>query len=97
MPERGFVTDDLYIRGRPDWRWAFGPRDEAHLGVVSTARMSAGSGLFHDVIESARLRKMATRDIGVLYFGLPLSTDRRSVLYQDILGVDDLDAMGEDY
>jgi hypothetical protein len=93
----GFVTDDIYIRGRPDWRWAFGLRDEVHLGVVSTARMSAPTGLFHDLIESSRLRKMVTRDIGVLYFGLPLSPDLHSVLYQDILSVDDLDAMGEDY
>jgi hypothetical protein len=92
-----FVTADIYIRGRPDWRWAFGLRDEAHLGVVSTARMGAWPGPFGDLVESARLRKMATRDIGVLYFGMPLSTDRDSVLYQDILGVPDLDAMGEDY
>jgi len=93
----GFVTADIYIRGRPDWRWAFGLRDEAHLGVVSTARMGAIPGPVGDLLESARLRKMATRDIGVLYFGLPLSSDRDSVLYQDILGVPDLDAMGEDY
>lgn len=93
----GFVTDDIYIRGRPDWRWAFGLRDEGHLGVVSTARMGAPPGLFSDLVESARLRKMVTRDIGVLYFGLPLSTDPHSVLYRSVLGVGDLDAMGEDY
>jgi hypothetical protein len=93
----GFVTDDIYIRGRPDWRWAFGLRDEAHLGVVSTARMGAAAPILGGILESARLRKMATRYIGILYFGLPLSFDRDSVLYQDILGVPDLDAMGEDY
>lgn len=93
----GFVTADIYITGRPDWRWAFGLRDEALLGVVSTARMGAAPGIFSGIIESARLRKMVTRDIGVLYFGLPFSTDRHSVLYVDILGVPDLDAMGEDY
>jgi hypothetical protein len=93
----GFVTDDIYIRGRPDWRWAFGLRHEAHLGVVSTARMGAAAPILGGILESARLRKMATRYIGILYFGLPLSFDRDSVLYQDILGVPDLDAMGEDY
>ena len=92
----GFVMADIYIRGRPDWWWAFGLRDEGHLGVVSTARM--GSALIlGGILESARLRKMVTRDIGILYFGLPFSTDRHSVLYRDILGVPDLDAMGEDY
>jgi hypothetical protein len=35
--------------------------------------------------------------MSVMDFGLPLSTDRHSVLYMDILGGDDLDAMGEDY
>jgi hypothetical protein len=93
----GFVSGDIYIRGRPDWHWAFGTRDEIHLGIVSTARMKESAGLFGGAIEAARLRKMVTRHIGVLYFGLPFSADRQSVLYQDILGVDDLDAMGEDY
>lgn len=93
----GFVSEDIYIRGRPDWRWAFGLRAEGHLAVVSTARMRAPRGLFLDVLETARLRKMATRDIGILYFGLPLTDDRQSVLYRDILGVPDLDSIGEDY
>jgi hypothetical protein len=59
--------------------------------------MGAWPGPFGDLLESARLRKMATRDIGDLYFGLPLSSDRHSVLYRSILGVPDLDAIGEDY
>jgi hypothetical protein len=32
-----------------------------------------------------------------MYFGLPQSGDPRSVLYGNILGVADLDAMGEDF
>jgi hypothetical protein len=59
--------------------------------------MGAAAPILGGILESARLRKMATRYIGILYFGLPLSFDRDSVLYQDILGVTDLDAMGEDY
>jgi hypothetical protein len=93
----GFVTADMFIRDRPDWRWAFGLRDGFHLGIVSTARMGAAPGPFGDLLESARLRKMVTRSIGDLYFGLPLSSDRHSVLYRSILSVPDLDAIGEDY
>jgi predicted Zn-dependent protease len=87
---------DLYIRGYPDWQWAFSKRASGHLAVVSTARMKA-RGPFGASLAAARLRKMVTRNIGVLYFGLPLSDDPRSVLYAEILSVADLDRLGEDY
>lgn len=45
----------------------------------------------------ARLRKMTTRYIGLMHFRLPQSPSRKSVLYESILGVDDLDSIGEDY
>lgn len=92
----GVLPTDMYVRGIPEWRWAFGNRAEGHLAVVSTARMHA-RGLFGASIAASRLRKMVTRDIGVLYFGLPLSDDPRSVLYNEILGVPDLDRLGEDF
>jgi len=44
-----------------------------------------------------RLRKMTMRYIGFLHLRLPPSNDRKSVLYRPILGVDDLDAIGEDF
>jgi predicted Zn-dependent protease len=45
----------------------------------------------------ARLRKMTTRYIGILYYRLPASARRNSVLYESILGVDDLDSIGEEF
>jgi hypothetical protein len=69
---------------------------EGHLAVLSTARMGPEPGPFGHQLETARLRKMVTKYIGVMYFGLPQSSDPRSVLYGNILGVPDLDAMGED-
>jgi hypothetical protein len=98
----GLISADLYIRKRPDWRWAFGFRgqgasDNRRLAVVSTARMAWPRGRAGDDITSVRLRKMVTRYIGLMYFGLPLSKDPRSVLYDDVGGVDDLDRMGEDF
>ena len=92
----GVLPTDMYVRGIPEWRWAFGNRAEGHLAVVSTARMHA-TGLFGASIAASRLRKMVTRDIGVLYFGLPLSDDPHSVLYREILSVPDLDRLGEDF
>ena len=40
---------------------------------------------------------MVTRDIGALYFGLPLSDDPHSVLSYEILSVPDLDRLGEGF
>lgn len=93
----GIINEDLHIRERPDWNWAFGMATEGHLGVLSTARMGPEPGPFGHQLESARLRKMVTKYIGILYFDLPLSGDPRSVLFNRILGVPDLDSMGEDY
>lgn len=92
----GVLPADIYVRGIPEWRWAFGNRAEGHLAVVSTAHMHA-TGPFGASLAASRLRKMVTRDIGVLYFGLPLSDDPHSVLYSEILSVADLDRLGEDF
>ena len=92
----GVLPADIYVRGIPEWRWAFGNRAEGHLAVVSTAHMHA-TGPFGASLAASRLRKMVTRDIGVLYFGLPLSDDPHSVLYFEILSVADVDRLGEDF
>jgi predicted Zn-dependent protease len=93
----GITSEDVYLRGRPDWAWAFGLRNAGHLAVLSTARMGPERGPFGHQLEAARLRKMVTKYIGILYFGLPESGDPKSVLYGNILGVPDLDAMGDDF
>lgn len=42
-----------------------------------------------------RVAKMVAKNIGVLYFGLPLSNNPRSALYGNIGGTDELDVMTE--
>jgi len=59
--------------------------------------MGATFDWFDRALERARLRKMVTRYIGFMLYGLPESTDRSSVLFQPLLSRDDLDAMGEEY
>jgi len=86
------VSDDMYIAAE-SWRYAYGLRAQGHLAVVSTARLSDGLG--SDKVR--RLQKMVTKDIGLLYFGLPLSDDPASVLYRDVGGPTDLDRMSEDF
>ena len=51
---------------------------------------------FSDVA-ATRLRKIVTKDIGILYYGLPHSDNPHSVLYNQIMGIEELDAVGEDF
>ena len=86
------VDRDMYIADST-WRFAYGLRAKGHLAVVSTAHLD--DGLLGN--KTQRLQKMVTKDIGILYFGLPQSDDPKSVLYKDVLGPIDLDRMSEDF
>lgn len=86
---------DMYIRDRP-WRFAFSWRS-APYAVVSYARMNHalfGAASQDRVLQ--RLRKMVTRNVGILAFRLRTNDDRTSLMYQDIMGVDELDRIDED-
>ena len=86
------VDHDMYIADST-WKFAYGLRVKGHLAVVSTARLD--DGLLGN--KTQRLQKMVTKDIGILYFGLPQSDDPKSVLYKNVLGPLDLDRMSEDF
>lgn len=92
------VTDrDMYIPAY-GWRYAFSFRSRGRLAIVSTARMERGClGLFaaNEQRQRARLRKMIGKNLGVLYFGLPLSQDPRSLMYAHVGGPQELDVMSE--
>jgi len=94
----GITADDMYIR-ESQWRFAFSRRQEWRFAVVSSARMDPVffGGPADDDLLHIRLRKMISKNLGIMYFGLPQSKDRRSVLYGPILGLDDLDSIGEDF
>ena len=95
----GLTESDIYIPG-VNWRYAFSYRQEGRLAVVSTARMQRGClGLVRASEDRlmARLRKMVGKNIGVLHYKLPLSRDRRSLLYAYVGGPQELDAMSERY
>lgn len=92
------ITDrDMYIPAY-GWRYAFSYRSNDRLAVVSTARMERGClGLFaaNEERQRTRLRKMMGKNLGVLYFGLPLSEDPRSLMYANVGGPQELDVMSE--
>jgi predicted Zn-dependent protease len=94
----GFTNRDIYVE-RYNWNYAFGYREDSSA-VVSSARMDYGFLGIWPVSpekEDSRLRKMVTRNIGVLYYRLPLSDHCRSVLFQNVGGPQELDFMGEDF
>jgi Zn-dependent protease with chaperone function/predicted Zn-dependent protease len=94
----GITPYDMYIR-RSTWRFAFAFRDEGRFAVVSSTRMDPVNlreppdpALLH-----TRLRKMVSKNIGIMHYRLPQTTDRNSVLYGPILSLDDLDSIGEEF
>jgi len=95
----GFTSNDMYPLSM-NWRFAFGWRTAStRAAVVSTARMDLHypgepSGI---ALPETRLRKMVAKDIGILYYGLPESNNPRSVLYGQILGIQELDAVSEEF
>ena len=90
----GLTDIDMYIAANT-WGYAYGLRSGGTLAIVSSARME--DGFATEERRSQRLRKMVTKNLGILYFGLGVSDDPRSVLYRDILGPEDLDYASEDF
>ena len=95
----GITPYDMYMRATQDtWRFTYSLRShEDHFAVVSYARLDPaqlGPPASDELLQS-RLRKMLIKNIGIMYFGLPVSEDPRSVLYGNILGAEELDQMSE--
>jgi predicted Zn-dependent protease len=95
----GFTSEDIYPTSQ-NWQFAFGWRlGSSHAAVVSTARMSLHYiGQPRDLnLSQTRLRKMVTKDIGILHYGRPQNQNPKSVLYNGIMGIEELDQVGEDF
>ncbi len=95
----GITAYDMYPRGE-NWQFCFGWRITAvRAAVVSTARMELE---YPDepVIEATlqkRLRKVVTKDIGIMYYGKSPNDNPKSVLFNGILGIQELDQVTEDF
>lgn len=95
----GFTSEDIYPASQ-NWQFCFGWRDaNARAAVVSTARLNLrrDSAPFAADISVARLRKVVTKNLGILYYGLPQNGNPKSVMYQFVIGTDDLDQVGEEF
>lgn len=94
----GITPYDMYIREKT-WQFAFSLRQAGRFAVVSSARMNPVSFKLpvNDALMSARVRKMVTKNIGIMYYKLPQNDNPKSVLYRSILGLEELDRAGEDF
>jgi len=94
----GVLGDDMYIVSR-NWQYAFAMRgDNDRVAIVSYARMNPlfwGEPRDTDRLQ-ARLRKMVTKELGLMRFGLLASSNPESPMYRNIGGVEDLDIMHDD-
>lgn len=96
----GLTDGDMYIRQKEkEWGFAFNYRAEDRFAVTACARMDPVTfGKPADkALLASRARKMLTKNIGLMYFKKPASTNPKSALYNNILGLDDLDNMGEEF
>jgi hypothetical protein len=94
----GLTPLDMYTAANLDWRFALGSIDwsERPRAVISTYRMHLGSrGLVDEARVEERTRKLVTKYIGRLHYGIFPSDNPTSPMYDNILSVSDLDRMGE--
>lgn len=95
----GITADDMYPLGE-DWQFCFGWREpEIRGAVVSTARMNLHyeGEPASEANEASRLQKVVTKDIGIMYYNKLPSNNPHSVLFNGILGIEELDQVTEDF
>ncbi len=94
----GLTNEDLFIRAHDD-QYAFCYRMLERFAVVSSARMDQTNlgGSANDLLTESRMRKMLLKNIGILYYRLPVNHNPKSLLFEDVEEVADLDKMGEDF
>lgn len=95
----GITALDMYPT-EEKWQFCYGWRDpELRKAVISTARFNwqyPGEPV-EEASMTQRLRKAVTKDIGLMYFWKPLNHNPKSVLYDGIMGIDDLDRASENF
>ena len=91
----GITSHDIYIPAL-DWSYAQNMRSEGRFAVVSSARLHPPFLLEKTNPEwfTSRLQKLLTKNIAMLYFGLPMSSDYSSLLSGGVLSGLELDEMG---
>ena len=91
----GVTSTDMYFPGF-NWRYAENVRIEGRYAVISTARLHPPSllGTLNPEWLNARLQKLLTKNLVMLYFDLPMSSDSTSLLSGGVFSGGEVDQMG---
>jgi YD repeat-containing protein len=93
----GITDEDMHIRDF-NWNFAFMAYEPLlRAGVVSSARFIPHPLAGNEALLRARIRKMVSRTMGVVVFGLPRSDDPSSVMYRDLYGSATADLMSDNF
>src|SRR5262249_5329717 len=94
----GITERDMYITV-DSGRHVLNLRKEGRFAVISTAQLGTKPPLvpFNPLVVQSRLRKLLIKNIGLLYYQLPLTSDPTSTLYGAVENGADLDWMTEDF
>jgi hypothetical protein len=86
----GLMNEDIFLGFKPEWRWAFGGRTTFDAGggwaVISAHRMAGPAA-------PRRMMVMLGKYIGGIACGFEETTDRSSIMYNNVLSAKDLDGM----
>jgi YD repeat-containing protein len=90
----GVTSRDIFIRSF-GWSYAENYRRDGHLAVVSSARFHPLTFLerWNPEWFNSRVQKMLTKNIAILYFDLPMSSDYTSLLSGGVLSGQEVDLM----
>lgn len=89
------TSRDIFIA---DFNWKYAENfREGHLAIVSSARLQPTDfpGKWNRELLNSRLQKMITKNLAILYFDLPLSSDYTSLLSAGVLSGREVDYMTE--
>jgi YD repeat-containing protein len=92
----GVTSEDMYIQTY-DWRYAINYREDGHLAVVSTARLQPFPFYqqWNKALAGSRLQKMLNKNVYVLSFYAPLSSDYTSAVSGGVMSPDEVDYMSD--
>jgi len=92
----GVTHSDMYIQGK-NWRFAYSQRIGWNYAVHSSARTTKNHNNNFLEIKKVHpgLRKMVTKTVGLLHFKKPTNSNPKSVLYNKVLGLNDLENIDE--
>jgi YD repeat-containing protein len=92
----GVTASDMYIESY-DWNYAINDREDGRYGVVSTARLQPiwFSQKWNQALAVSRLQKMITKNVYLLCFDVPLSSDYTSAVSGGVMSPAEVDYMSD--